>query len=160
MAGPLTSMRNLELKVPPLVVMATVALAMWPLSTVLPRVAAPWGGRLALAIAIGLVGIAFSCAGSIAFKRAKTSFNPLHPDRVSSLVTSGVYRLTRNPMYVGMLLGLVAWAVGLASPISLAGPVAFIMYIDRFQITPEEKTLAARFGREFEAYKSSVRRWL
>jgi protein-S-isoprenylcysteine O-methyltransferase Ste14 len=137
-----------------------VALAMWLLSSLLPRVAAPLSGRLAVAAAIGLTGIAFSGAGSMAFKRAKTSFNPLHPELASSLVTSGVYRVTRNPMYVGMLLGLLAWAVGLASPVSLAGPVAFIIYINRFQIAPEEKALAAQFGREFEAYKSSVRRWL
>lgn len=133
---------------------------MWPLSSLLPRVDASPSARLAPAIVIGLVGIAFSSAGAIAFRRSRTTVNPLHPERASSLVTCGVYRVTRNPMYVGMLLGLLAWAVGLASPISLAGPVAFIMYISRFQIGPEERVLRAKFGQQFEAYRSSVRRWL
>lgn len=133
---------------------------MWPLSSLLPRVDASSSARLALAIVIGLIGIGFSSAGAIAFRRSRTTVNPLHPERASSLVTCGVYRVTRNPMYVGMLLGLLAWAVGLASPISLAGPVAFIIYINRFQIGPEERVLLAKFGRQFEAYRSSVRRWL
>ena len=116
--------------------------------------------RVAAAIAIALVGGAFSIAGALAFRRAKTTVNPLRPERASALVTTGVYRITRNPMYVGLLLGLLAWAAGLSSPVSLAGPVAFIMFINRFQIEPEEKALLVKFGPEYETYKSTVRRWL
>ena len=153
-------MRSLELKVPPLLLAAGIALAMWPLSSLLPTVGVPSNVSLALATVIGLLGIAVSSAGSFAFKQKKTTVNPLHPENASSLVTTGVYRVTRNAMYVGMMFGLLAWAVGLSSPIALAGPVGFIMYINRFQIEPEERVLIAKFGEEFAAYRASVRRWL
>ena len=153
-------MRSLELRIPPPIFAALIALAMWPLSTTLPKVFVATQVRVATAIAIALVGGAFSIAGALAFRRAKTTVSPLRPERTSSLVTRGVYRITRNPMYVGLLLGLLAWAAGLSSPVSLAGPVAFIMFINRFQIEPEEKALLAKFGPEYETYKSTVRRWL
>lgn len=153
-------MRFLELKIPPPVVAATSALAMWPLSSLLPTVAVPGNARLVLAIAVALIGIAFALAGAIAFRRAKTTVNPLHPEQTTALVTGGVYRSSRNPMYTGMLLCLLAWAIYLASPLSLAGPVAFIAFMHRFQIEPEERILAAKFGETFERYKASVRRWL
>lgn len=151
---------NLELKIPPPVVALLLAGAMWLLSTAMPRVDTPAALRIGTALAIAAAGGAFSLAGMLAFRRAKTTVNPLHPDKASALVTAGVYRFTRNPMYVGLLLVLLAWAVGLSSLEALAGPVAFVLYINRFQIGPEERVLRTKFGREFEAYKSSVRRWL
>jgi protein-S-isoprenylcysteine O-methyltransferase Ste14 len=153
-------MRSLELKIPPLLLAAGIALAMWLLSSLVPAVPVSSNVSLALATVVGLLGIAFSAAGSLAFQRNKTTVNPLHPENASSLVTTGVYRVSRNPMYVGMMLGLLAWAIGLSSPVALAGPVAFIMYINRFQIEPEERALAAKFGKDFAAYRASVRRWL
>ena len=144
---------------PPLVALALVPL-MGMLSQLLPRVEAPAPVRIALAVGIGCVGLAFSGAGALAFRRARTTVNPLRPERASALVRTGVYRITRNPMYVGMMLGLVSWAVCLASPLSLAGPVAFIAYITRFQIKPEEQALSAKFGTEYAQYKARVRRWI
>jgi protein-S-isoprenylcysteine O-methyltransferase Ste14 len=81
-------------------------------------------------------------------------------DKTSSLVTSGVYRFSRNPMYVGMLLILTAWAVFLAVPLTLLGPLAFFLYLKRFQIEPEERVMGEIFGAEFSAYRAQVRRWL
>ena len=153
-------MQSLELRILPPVVAALIAAAMWPLSTTLPRVLVSTQMRVTMAIGIAIVAGAFSIAGAMAFRRAGTTVNPLRPERVSSLVKGGVYRVTRNPMYVGLLLGLVACAVGLASPVSLAGPVAFIIYVNRFQIEPEERVLLSRFGADYETYRSSVRRWL
>lgn len=153
-------MHALEHKIPPPVVAAGIAAAMWPLSSWLPKVAAPESARLAVAITVALIGIAFALAGAIAFRRVKTTVNPLHPEQATSLVTSGIFRLSRNPMYVGMLLCLLAWAIYLASPLSLAGPVAFIAFMNRFQIGPEEKILAGKFGAPFTAYCAAVRRWL
>src|SRR5664279_3386787 len=101
---------------------------------------------MAGALAIAAVGAAFSVGGVIAFRRAKTTVNPMKPEAASSLVSSGVYRATRNPMYVGLLLVLVAWAVFLSSFLALLGPLAFIACIGRFQITPEERVLSALFG--------------
>ena len=153
-------MRFLELKIPPPVVAATSAFAMWPLSSLLPTVAPPGNARLAPAIAVALIGIAFALAGAIAFRRAKTTVNPLRPELTTALVTGGIYRISRNPMYTGMLLCLLAWAVFLASPLSLAGPVAFIAFMNRFQIEPEERVLAGKFGDTFARYRASTRRWI
>ncbi|MGJ7494500.1 methyltransferase family protein [Variovorax sp. RT4R15] len=153
-------MASLEHKIPPPVVALLVLPVMWLLSTALPRIEVSSQLRVAVAVCIALAGLGFSSAGALAFKRAKTTVNPLRPERATALVTSGVYRITRNPMYVGLLLGLLAWAVLLSSPLSLAGPVAFITYINRFQIDAEERVLVAKFGADYASYRSRVRRWL
>jgi protein-S-isoprenylcysteine O-methyltransferase Ste14 len=153
-------MPTLEHKIPPPLVAAAIAFAMWPLSSLLPTVAASDNARLATATVFALAGIAFAGAGAIAFRRARTTVNPLNPEQTTALVTGSIYRISRNPMYVGMLLCLLAWAVFLASPLSLAGPVAFILFINRFQIEPEEKVLAAKFGDTFARYRASTRRWI
>jgi protein-S-isoprenylcysteine O-methyltransferase Ste14 len=153
-------MNPLEHKIPPPIVAVLFAFAMWPLSSLLPKVAASENTRLALSITVALIGIGFALAGVIAFRRSRTTVNPLHPEQATALVTGGVYRVSRNPMYAGILLCLLAWAIYLASPLSLAGPVAFILYINRFQIGPEEKILAGKFGASFSAYCASTRRWL
>jgi protein-S-isoprenylcysteine O-methyltransferase Ste14 len=153
-------MLKLETKIPPPVVAALLLALMWLLSTALPRVQVPTSPRLFVAIVVALIGAAFSIAGAVSFRRARTTVDPMHPERASALVTSGVYRITRNPMYVALLLLLLAWAIYLASPVSLAGPVVFIAFINRFQIEPEERVLAGLFGNPYVAYKSRVRRWL
>lgn len=153
-------MRWLEHRVPPPIVALLLAGAMWPLSQLLPRIDAPPAVRLGLAVLIGVSGLGISLAGTIAFHRARTTVNPLSPHKASALVTGGIYRVTRNPMYLGMMLGLLCWAVGLGSPAALAGPVAFIAYINRFQIEPEERALRAKFGAAYDAYCARVRRWV
>ena len=119
---------------------------MWGVSLVAPAAPLPPNIRLVAAIAIALVGVTFSIAGVAAFRRAKTTLNPLKPGTSSSLVTSGVYRFTRNPMYVGLALGLLGWAVFLSSAWSLLGPLVFILYMTRFQIVPEERALSNEEG--------------
>ena len=153
-------MHALEHRIPPPVVAAVFALAMWHVAPWLPAVTLPENVRLAAAAAVGLIGIAIDIAGAIAFWRARTTVNPLRPGDAQSLVTGGLYRVSRNPMYVGQLLCLLAWAIYLASPLALAGPVAFILFINRFQIEPEERILASKFGAAFETYKAATRRWL
>jgi protein-S-isoprenylcysteine O-methyltransferase Ste14 len=76
------------------------------------------------------------------------------------LVTGGIYRLSRNPMYVGLVLFLMAWAIQLSMLWPYIGPVFFIIYINRFQIAPEERVMENKFGVEYSAYKNKVRRWL
>ena len=99
-------------------------------------------------------------AAFIAFVQARTTINPMKPERASALVTGGIYRFTRNPMYLSLLLLLVAYATYLWTWGALAGPVLYVAYITRFQILPEERILTAKFGSEFEAYKRRVRRWI
>ena len=153
-------MRALELKIPPPLVALLIAAAMWGISLNTPLVDLPAHVRLVAGIAIALAGVATTISGVAAFRRAKTTVNPLKPETSSSLVTSGVYRFTRNPMYVGLVLVLLAWAVFLSSPWGLLGPLAFALYMNRFQIMPEEKILLGMFGTAYSAYQSKVRRWL
>jgi len=153
-------MQALELKIPPPAVAVLLAGAMWGISLVAPLVEVPAFIRVAAAVTIALAGGGFSLAGVISFRRARTTVNPMKPETTSSLVCSGIYRVTRNPMYVGLLLVLVAWAVFLSSAWALLGPLAFVLYINRFQIAPEERVLSAMFGTGYSAYKSRVRRWL
>ncbi|MFO1217243.1 MAG: isoprenylcysteine carboxylmethyltransferase family protein [Burkholderiaceae bacterium] len=150
----------LEHRVPPPLVGLAIAAAMWPLAKLLPRVITLGGWHRAIALAVAATGLALAGAAVIEFRRAHTTVNPLRPARATVLVSGGVFRLSRNPMYAGLMLALLAWALWLASPLALAGPVAFVAYIDRFQIRPEERALAARFGADFENYRARVRRWL
>ncbi len=153
-------MRALELKVPPPVVVLTIALAMWVISLFTPSAEI---GVLSRALAGGttaLLGVGISLSGVAAFRRAETTVNPMKPGDASSLVTNGVFRFTRNPMYVGLLLVTIGWAVFLSAPWAFAGPLAFVAYITRFQITPEERVLASIFGEPYRNYMSQVRRWL
>lgn len=153
-------MRALELKIPPPVVALLVAGAMWGISRLAPLVDLPASVRIAAAIACAVAGVGFSLAGVISFRHAKTTVNPMKPEKTSALVCSGIYRLTRNPMYVGLALILVAWAAYLSSGWALLGPLAFVLYMNRFQIAPEEKVLASLFGAGYADYRSGVRRWL
>ncbi len=150
----------LEAKVPPPAVAAAIAVAMWGTSQLAPLLQVPGALRLGAAAAIVSVGIGFSAAGVLAFRRARTTVNPRKPEKATSLVSSGVYRITRNPMYVGLGCVLVAWAVFLSSAWALLGPVAFVLYIGRFQIAPEERALAKVFGSKYADYQARVRRWL
>jgi protein-S-isoprenylcysteine O-methyltransferase Ste14 len=153
-------MPSLNLKIPPPIVALLLGGVMWVVSLITQSVALPAIGRVVAAIAIAIMGGGISLAGIVAFRRARTTVNPLKPEKTSSLVTSGIYTVTRNPMYVGLVLVLVAWAVFLSSAWGLSGPLAFFMYISTFQIQPEERVLSAMFGSAYLDYMSKVRRWL
>jgi protein-S-isoprenylcysteine O-methyltransferase Ste14 len=153
-------MQALELKIPPPAVALLVAVAMWGISLATAIVEVPALVRAVAAIAIALVGIGTAISGTVAFRRAKTTVNPLKPETTSSLVTDGVYRFTRNPMYVGLAVVLLAWALFVSSPLAFLGPLVFILYITRFQIIPEERVLSAMFGTAYSEYQAKVRRWL
>jgi protein-S-isoprenylcysteine O-methyltransferase Ste14 len=150
----------LELKIPPLAVAVLFAGAMWGMASVTPGLEIPGMIRVVVAIAVFLVGGGVALAGTVAFRRARTTVNPMKPETTSALVTTGIYRITRNPMYVGLLLVLIAWAIFLSSAWALAGPIAFIAYMNRFQIAPEERVLSSMFGAAYSDYKSRIRRWL
>jgi len=133
---------------------------MWGLARCGPHFAMPDIVRWASALAIALAGMSFAVLGLLEFRWARTTVDPTRPGRASSFVASGVYRVTRNPMYLGMALVLVAWAVLLAAPWPFVGPVFWVFYMGRFQIRPEERILAELFGDEYARYLSTVRRWL
>ena len=144
---------QLELKIPPPVIAATVAAGMVAVALwVGPVLNLPMALRMGGALALAAMGACFDLAGIWAFRKAKTTVNPMAPQRSAKLVANGVYRMTRNPMYLGLVLILL----GLA----LLGPLAFAAYITRFQILPEERALTAHFGAAYTAYCAQVRRWL
>lgn len=116
--------------------------------------------RIGLALAVLLAGVAVCVAGVLSFRHARTTVNPLKPETASALVSSGVYRYTRNPMYLGFATVLIAWSIFLAWPPALLGVLGFVIYMNRFQIGPEERALASLFGSEFAQYCKQVRRWL
>lgn len=153
-------MHFLELKVPPPIVAILIGVAMWFASRSGPALDLPLFVRIVAFAAISLVGGATALAGNLAFRRAQTTVNPFRPQNTSALVVSGVYRFTRNPMYLGLLLVVVGWTAFLCSAVALLGPIAFVAYITRFQILPEERTLLAKFGADYSAYLARVRRWL
>ena len=153
-------MRALELKVPPPIVAFVLALLMWLTPAVAGHLEISFPSRVLWAVVLVCVGQGIAIAGMVAFRRAKTTVNPVKASSASSLVIRGVYRYTRNPMYVGLLLTLLAFAVLLANPLAVLWVVVYVLYITRFQIIPEERVLASLFGSEYEAYKSRVRRWI
>jgi len=153
-------MRALELKVPPPVVALLVALVMWGVSGFLGVGAAPDRLRVLLAMAFALVGATVDVSGLVAFRRAKTTINPMKPRSTSAIVDSGIYGVTRNPMYLGLALLLFGWAVYLGSWWLMLGPPVFGAYVGRFQIAPEERILTDLFGARYLAYKARVRRWI
>jgi protein-S-isoprenylcysteine O-methyltransferase Ste14 len=133
---------------------------MWGIAFVAPLLQMPTALRLVACAALFFVGLVFSVAGVASFRLARTTINPTKPEAASSLVTSGIYRITRNPMYVGASFGLISWAVFLSSVWALLGVLAFVLYIGRFQIAAEERALSKLFGNEYTAYQARVRRWL
>ena len=153
-------MQALELRIPPPIVALFVAAIMWGISLATPSIEMPRFIRIATAIAIALAGVGTAISGVIAFRHAKTTVNPLKPETTSVIVTSGVYRFTRNPMYVGLAFVLLSWAVFVSSAWALLGPVIFVLYMNRFQIIPEERVLSGMFGTSYSVYRARVRRWL
>jgi protein-S-isoprenylcysteine O-methyltransferase Ste14 len=153
-------MHVLELKIPPPAVALLMAAIMWLGRWLVPALTFRLPGRSVLALVAALAGAIISAVGVLAFRRAGTTVNPMKPDSSSSLVVSGIYARTRNPMYLGLLLILLGWAIYLSNPIAFLLLPGFMWYINRFQIEPEEKVLASRFGEKFESYASRVPRWL
>jgi protein-S-isoprenylcysteine O-methyltransferase Ste14 len=153
-------MRVLELKIPPTIVLIVTALLMWLISRTVPAFAFEFPARNLCAIGFAAAGLITAISGVATFRRAKTTVNPLKPQSASSLVSWGVYRITRNPMYLGGLLILTGWAIFLSTPVAFLFLPAYIFYMNLFQIGPEERALTSLFGSEFIAYKSRVRRWL
>jgi protein-S-isoprenylcysteine O-methyltransferase Ste14 len=152
-------MSTLELRIHPPVVMLIAAAAMKLIAMVVPaQVLIPW--RLPIVALFLLAGVLLPLFGALGFRRHKTTVNPHTPTQTSALVTTGVHGFSRNPMYLGLLLVLAGWAFYLANWVAVLLLPAFVLYINRYQIQPEERVLAERFGEDYAAYRKAVRRWL
>jgi protein-S-isoprenylcysteine O-methyltransferase Ste14 len=153
-------MSRLELKIPPDVVWVAMAVLMWLASRATPAVLVPNRLRVGIAAALIVAGTVLIVASRMALDGAGTTWHPTEPQRSTRLLTTGVYRFSRNPTYVGMAIVLLSWAVMLASPVAGVICTFFVAYVDRFQIRPEERILAGLFGQDFRDYTLRVRRWV
>jgi protein-S-isoprenylcysteine O-methyltransferase Ste14 len=153
--------KALELRVPPVIVLFVGAIGIWALDQLVPAARFAYVGLRPAAVGILLVGLGIAARGVIVFARHRTTVHPSHPDRASAVVTGDVFSRTRNPMYVGLTLALLSFAVWRGS---LAGAVIvvplFVIYMTEFQIKPEERALTEKFGAPYVAYLQTVRRWL
>jgi protein-S-isoprenylcysteine O-methyltransferase Ste14 len=158
--SPAPRRRTRSLCVPPVVATLGVALPMWLVARISPALAVGLPGHLGVACVFVAAGAAVSLAGVAEFRRVRTTVSPLRPEKASVLVTSGVFRWTRNPMYLGLALALFGWAAYLAHPLAALGVPAFVVWMSRWQIPREERALEGLFGEEFARYRARVRRWL
>lgn len=147
-------------RLPPLAVAPLAAVMSWLAARAAPSLAFDFPGRAVLALLLVAAAVSVGLAGVVAFRRARTTVNPLQPERASALVTGGIYRHTRNPMYLAVATMLLAWGLWLGNALGPLGAVLFVAWMDRLQIPPEERALAVIFGEEFERYRRKVRRWL
>lgn len=160
----MTAMRWLEHRIPPPVIdLAGIGLMWWlarsfPAAQLWPLGAYPFG--VGAAIGLALAGGLIALAGVWEFRRARTTVNPLSPERASALVQTGIYTITRNPMYLGMLMLLIGWAAYLGNAASPVVLPLFIWVLNTLQIQPEERILRERFGEHFTRYAARVRRWV
>ena len=113
-----------------------------------------------LAYVIGLAGILLLLMAVAAFLKARTTVNPHKPETASKLVTTGLYRISRNPMYLAMAMLLVAGTILLGNWAAFMGPVVFIALVTHLQIMPEEEVLRKQFGEIYLSYCQQTRRWI
>ncbi len=153
-------MNKLELMIPPVGVLVITLLLMGLSSLLFDESDFSLSARVAWFVIFSTVSMSIAGLGVLQFRKAKTSLSPLNPDKASFVVSSGIFAYTRNPMYLGMVLGLIA-VVGLLGYWSLLFWVAaFAIYLNEFQIKPEEKILQEKFSQEYKNYQQRVRRWI
>ncbi|MBL0931493.1 MAG: isoprenylcysteine carboxylmethyltransferase family protein [Alphaproteobacteria bacterium] len=146
----------LETRVPPLLLLGLLLLLAWGAGG--PRFELP--GRAVLGLAAMAAGLGLKIVAALAFRARGTTVNPISPERSAALVVDGLYRVTRNPMYLGSALILAGWALHLGAWVAVLTVPFFVLYMNRFQIGPEERALSALFGADYDAYRARVRRWI
>ena len=153
-------MQGLELKVPPLALVLLASGLMWWIAWAAPAFEFAFPARRIYAMVAIVAGIVVAGMGMFSFRKAQTTVNPMKPDSSSALVVTGIYRLTRNPMYLGFLWILFGWGIFLSNALAFLVLPGVVLYINRFQIEPEERALTRLFGQAFVTYAKQVRRWI
>ena len=150
----------MSLRIPPVIQFLICGLLMWGIAMLLPALDLSlrlfeYAGSVLIAAGVMLLIVAL-----IAFVRARTTVNPVEPEQAKTLVTTGLYRISRNPMYLAMALILLGSALRLSNIGAFIAPALFVWWITLFQIKPEERALQSIFGEDFTAYRQQTRRWL
>jgi protein-S-isoprenylcysteine O-methyltransferase Ste14 len=153
-------MNKLELKLPPVALTLIMGTMMWTSSELLPATKYTNSWSITIALIALCIGVFFAVMGVIEFKKAKTTVDPRVPHQTSSLVITGVYKLSRNPMYIGFLFILLSWAFYLSQIYVFLFLLLFVVYMNKFQITPEERFMTQKFGEDYILYMTKVRRWI
>lgn len=146
--------------IPPPIALLIAIGATYAFSRLWPTITVEWPWLPWLAVGLVLAGLALMLASVWTLWRARTTVNPFHPEQASHLVSAGVYRISRNPIYLGdalLLAGAICW---LGQPVGLLVLALFVLFIDRFQIRAEEQALADRFGPAYGTYRAHTRRWI
>lgn len=147
----------MKTKFPPVLLFLITAVLMW----VAPSFAVLALPKLtALAVVVAFLGFLVMALGGLALKQAGTTHNYATPQASNQLVVKGIYRYSRNPMYLGLALILSAWALYLGQGLAWFFVVGFVVYLTHFQIKPEEAVLSQTFGQSYQAYRQTTRRWL
>lgn len=150
----------MKLKIPPVVITFIFGALMWLTDRYFTIGWFAPGIDSWIVLALVAVGGLFGLLGLIQFYNNSTSIDPHKPDKASNLVTAGIYSISRNPMYVGLVFLLTGYGFYLGNLLTLFVLPLFVGYMNRYQIIPEEKVMAEKFGDEYLKYKSEVRRWL
>ena len=147
-----------SLRIPPPIQGLFWGISMWGLAKLSFGFNFAFPGQSFIAFMIIGIGLAIEITAVLAFFKARTTVNPIHIEKASQLVTSGLYRFTRNPMYLGVSLLLTGWAVWLGNPLCLICVAGFVLVMNAIQIKPEEAALKKIFGQEYVDYTKTVRR--
>ncbi len=151
---------KMKLKIPPVVQVIMSAVAMWLINNQLPLLDFKFLLQHLVSGALMACGLIIAIVAVGDFRTAKTTVNPTTPSEANTLIIKGPYRISRNPMYLGMLITLSGWAVWLGNYAAIGILLIFFWYMTMFQIKPEEEALKEKFGADYEAYCKKVRRWI
>lgn len=151
---------NLKLRIPPAIVTFIIAAGMWWIQQNFSYSWATFDSVLQVEVILLGIGGILGLTGLIQFYRSSTSIDPHKPNKTSKLVTEGIYSISRNPMYLGLLFILGGYAFYLSNLLTFLLLPIFMGYMNRYQIIPEEEIMEQKFGDEYLRYKSEVRRWL
>lgn len=135
------------------------ALCMYVLKVFLPVGYFDFFGRYYLMSALLLLAFIIGVAALWQFYKARTTIDPRKPERTNTLETKGIYSLSRNPMYLALLLVLLAWGLWLGNAFNTILAAGFVSVMNKLQIRPEEKVLQKKFGKAYGQYYIRVRRW-
>jgi protein-S-isoprenylcysteine O-methyltransferase Ste14 len=153
-------MSTLERKVPPLALTAFALFAVLASGLLFPDLSLAFPGQAIVTAFLGSSGAALLIGAALQFRCSRTTLSPISPERASTFVATGAYRISRNPMYLGMALLIAAVAIWFGSLPGVMIVVGFCAYITRFQIKPEERAMLKLFGAQYTAYMADVRRWV
>ena len=149
----------MTLKLPPAFIFIIFAAIMYLVAKFLPVGYFDFFGRYLLIKILLTMAILLGVISLFQFFRSRTSIDPMNPSKTGKLVTNGLYNYSRNPMYLALLIILLAWGLWLGNAFNTIIAAAFVAYMNKFQIIPEEEALQSKFGKEYEKYKIKVRRW-